>query len=159
MMEGVRKREAWTQSFRYVVMDNLTIYRFDHNWYDRSMSQLGVRGVHHVSINVHDAEAARRFYVGVLGFVERTDRPEFPFDGAWLDVGPGGQQLHLLEVEGVAAPAGQHFAVGVDDLDAAIAAINACGVEVSAPTHVGEVARQAFLKDPTGNLVELNQSL
>ncbi|MEM9748397.1 MAG: VOC family protein, partial [Actinomycetota bacterium] len=56
-------------------------------------------------------------------------------------------------------PAGQHFAVGVDDLDAAIAAINACGVEVSAPTHVGDVARQAFLKDPTGNLVELNQSL
>ncbi|MEM9747638.1 MAG: VOC family protein [Actinomycetota bacterium] len=123
------------------------------------MSQLGVRGVHHVSINVRDAEEALRFYVDVLGFVERIDRPDFPFAGAWLDVGAEGQQLHLLEVEGVAAPAGQHFAVGVDDLDEAIAAITERGVEVSAPTTVGDVARQAFLKDPTGNLVELNQQL
>lgn len=123
------------------------------------MSGLGVNGVHHVSINVRDADAARRFYVDVLGFVERSDRPDFPFEGAWLDIGHGGQQLHLLEVEGAEAPPGQHFAIGVDDLDAAIETVTARGVEISAPTVVGDVCRQAFLKDPTGNLVELNQPL
>jgi catechol 2,3-dioxygenase-like lactoylglutathione lyase family enzyme len=114
-------------------------------------------GVHHVSLNVHDAEVARRFYVDVLGFVERSDRPDFPFSGAWLDVGD--QQVHLLEVDGFEPPQGQHFALRVDDLDAAIADLAARGVEVSEPKQLGEVCRQAFLHDPTGNLIELNQPL
>ena len=114
-------------------------------------------GVHHVSLNVHDAEAARRFYVDVLGFAERTDRPDFPFAGAWLDVGD--QQVHLLEVADVDPPKGQHFALRVDDLDAAIAELTARGVEVSEPARLGDVCRQAFFHDPTGNLIELNQPL
>jgi glyoxylase I family protein len=52
-------------------------------------------GVHHVSINVDDVDAARQFYVDVLGLTERTDRPAFSFDGAWLDV--GAQQVHLID--------------------------------------------------------------
>ncbi len=116
-------------------------------------------GVHHVSINVQDADEARRFYVDVLGFRERDDRPDFPFAGAWLDVGEHGHQLHLLEVEGFEAPRGQHFAIAVDDLDEAIATLTARGATVSEPNTIGDVCRQAFLQDPTGNLIELNQSL
>ena len=33
------------------------------------------------------------------------------------------------------------------------------GVEVSAPTDIDGVCRQAFFSDPTGNLIELNQPL
>src|SRR5262249_10895811 len=62
------------------------------------LGQTGVMeplGVHHVSVNVTDVEAALRFYVDELGFEPRTDRPDFGFGGAWLDV--GGQQVHLIE--------------------------------------------------------------
>ena len=110
-------------------------------------------GLHHVSINVADVPRALGFYVGVLGLAERDDRPDFPFAGAWLDA--GGQQIHLIE----AAPPpalGQHLALQVVDVDAAVADVRAHGVEVTDPRPVG-TGRQAFLTDPDGNGVELNQ--
>ncbi len=92
-------------------------------------------GIHHVNVTVGDREEAMRFYVGVLGLTERTDRPDFPFEGAWLDV--GGQQVHLV----VRAPGGEpreptgdHFAVLVEDLDAAVAELRAGGQRVSDPS-------------------------
>jgi glyoxylase I family protein len=110
-------------------------------------------GVHHVSINVTDVQAAQDFYVGVLGLAERSDRPDFGFGGAWLDVGD--QQLHLIEA---AAPpdCGQHFALQVADLDGVIAEIRAKDVTVSDGKPVA-TGRQAFLHDPCGNLVELHE--
>ncbi len=110
-------------------------------------------GVHHVSLNVDDAEAAIAFYTDVLGMTERGDRPDFGFGGAWLDVGD--QQLHLLEVP-VPDDRGQHFAVIVADLDAAVAEVRAKGVTVGDPSPVG-AGRQAFLHDPAGNMIELHQ--
>jgi catechol 2,3-dioxygenase-like lactoylglutathione lyase family enzyme len=110
-------------------------------------------GVHHVSINVDDVEAAIHFYTEVLGLTARTDRPDFGFGGAWLDA--GGQQLHLIEA-GVPAGLGQHFALRVDDLDAVVEELRGAQVEVSDPSPVG-TGRQAFLSDPAGNLVELHQ--
>ena len=110
--------------------------------------------VHHVSINVDDVEAALRFYCDVLGLGARSDRPDFPFGGAWLDAGH--QQVHLIE--GQPPPGlGQHFALLVDDLDATVAELRGRGVEVSDPRPVGS-SRQAFVTDPCGNLVELHQS-
>ena len=110
-------------------------------------------GVHHVSINVSDVDDARRFYTEVLGFTARTDRPDFGFGGAWLDAGP--QQVHLIE----APPppnVGQHFAVQVADLSAVIAELRDNGIEVSDASAVG-TGLQAFLSDPSGNVVELHQ--
>lgn len=109
--------------------------------------------IHHVSINVNDVDAALRFYVDGLGFAPRGDRPDFGLGGAWLDA--GGQQLHLIE-----APApesrGQHFAVQVADLDATVAELRERGLDVSDPKPVA-TSRQAFVSDPSGNLVELHQ--
>ena len=111
-------------------------------------------GLHHVSINVDDVEEARRFYVDVLGAVERSDRPDFGFGGAWLDVGR--QQIHLIEAP-VPDDRGQHLALLVDDLDATIAELRGDGIEVSDTSPVG-TGRQAFTHDPSGNLVELHQN-
>lgn len=36
----------------------------------------------------------RRFYTNVLGFTQQA-RPNFPFDGAWLNA--GGLVLHLIQ--------------------------------------------------------------
>jgi glyoxylase I family protein len=109
--------------------------------------------VHHVSINVDDVDAALDFYTGVLGLQPRTDRPDFGFGGAWLDA--GGQQVHLIEGTSPAA-LGQHFALLVEDLDRTVAELRDRSVEVSDPKPVGS-SRQAFLSDPSGNLIELHQ--
>lgn len=109
--------------------------------------------VHHVSINVADVDAALEFYVGKLGFGLRTDRPDFSFGGAWLDC--GGQQLHLIEA-GAPPALGQHFAVQVADLDAAVAELRAAGLDIRDPSPVG-TGRQTFVEDPSGNTVELHQ--
>jgi catechol 2,3-dioxygenase-like lactoylglutathione lyase family enzyme len=111
-------------------------------------------GVHHVSINVDDVAAALDFYVGVLGLNVRDDRPQFEFDGAWLDAGDG-QQVHLIAGT-VPEYRGQHFAFRVDDLDAVVEEVRGRGLEVTDPRPVGP-GRQAFMRDPSGNRVELNQ--
>lgn len=112
-----------------------------------------VRGVHHVSINVDDVNAARRFYVDVLGLTERKDRPDFGFPGAWLDA--GGQQVHLIRGPTPAAQ-GQHFALRVDDLGTTIDELRNAGVTVSNAIPVASNL-QAFLNDPSGNQIELHQ--
>jgi len=110
-------------------------------------------GLHHVSINVRDVPAARDFYVGVLGLTERADRPDFSFDGAWLDA--GSQQIHLIKAD-VPPDRGQHFALAVTDLNAAVAELRSRGVTVTEPVPVG-TGRQSFLSDPAGNRIELQE--
>ncbi|RLE23876.1 MAG: lactoylglutathione lyase [Actinobacteria bacterium] len=110
-------------------------------------------GVHHVSINVDDADVAVSFYTEVLGLSLRDDRPDLGFNGAWLDLGD--QQLHLLELT-VPNDRGQHFAIQVEDIDRAIADVRSKGTEVGDASPIAG-NRQAFLHDPSGNLVELHQ--
>jgi glyoxylase I family protein len=110
-------------------------------------------GVHHVSIKVGDTQEAVRFYCDVLGLSVRSDRPDFGFGGAWLDA--GSQQVHL--VEGTRPQdEGQHFALQVADIRAAIADLRSRGVVVTDPIPVA-TAQQAFVNDPDGNLIELHQ--
>ena len=107
--------------------------------------------IHHVSVNVSDVASATEFYTNVLGGTLRDDRPDFGFGGAWIDL--GGSQVHLLEA--TAPPAlGQHFALRVVDLDAAVGELRDKGIDVGDPTPVGG-GRQTFLADPAGNTVEL----
>lgn len=111
-------------------------------------------GVHHVSLNVDDLAAADRFYTEVLGF-ERIPRPDLGFPGSWLRAGP--QEVHLLEIGAVPDDVGQHVAFRVGDLDRAVADLRALGVHVSEAKALPTGARQAFLHDPSGNRLELNQ--
>ena len=110
-------------------------------------------GVHHVSINVRDAAESVTFYTEVLGLTLRDDRPDFDFGGAWLDL--GAQQVHLLEIA-VPDDVGQHFAIHVADIDASVADLRDKGIEVSDPKPVAS-SRQCFLRDPSGNLIELHE--
>lgn len=109
--------------------------------------------VHHVSINVTDAEASIPFYTDVLGGTVRDDRPDFGFAGAWIDL--GATQVHLIEAE-VPPNNGQHFAVLVTDIDGAVADLRGRGVTVGDPVVVGP-GRQAFIEDPDGNAIEIHQ--
>ena len=111
------------------------------------------RALHHVSINVRDVEAAVEFYTQVLGLQLRSDRPDFGFGGAWLDVGD--QQVHLFEAP-MPEARGQHFAVQVAVIEDAVAELRQRGITVSDPMPVGG-NWQAFLDDPSGNSIELHQ--
>ena len=111
-------------------------------------------GLHHVSINVDDLDAAIAFYVGRLGGSVRTDRPDLGVDGAWIDLGVG--QLHLIVLP-PPADLGQHFALQVRDLDAVVAELRDAGCEVSDPSPIAS-GLQAFTEDPSGNRVELHRA-
>jgi len=110
-------------------------------------------GIHHVAICVRDSEEALVFYRDVLGLAV-LPRPDFGFGGYWLDA--GGQQVHLMQSE-EARPRGDHCAIRVDDLDAAVNDIRAHGVTVNPIDHMPGAGHQAFLHDPSGNFIELNQ--
>jgi catechol 2,3-dioxygenase-like lactoylglutathione lyase family enzyme len=109
--------------------------------------------IHHVSVNVSDVDAGVAFYLDVLGGSLRSDRPDFSFGGAWINL--GGQQVHLIEAT-VPPNMGQHFAIQVGDLDAVVDELRAKGLEVRDPVGVGP-NRQSFVNDPAGNTIELHE--
>ena len=114
---------------------------------------MNVVGVHHVSIGVQDVDAAVDFYA-LLGLYP-LPRPDFGFPGAWLQAGT--QQVHLLQTSIVAPGAENHYAFQVEDLSACVAHLAEHGVPARISTTVTGAGRQAFIKDPSGNVVELNQ--
>jgi catechol 2,3-dioxygenase-like lactoylglutathione lyase family enzyme len=109
-------------------------------------------GIHHVSICVTDATRGLEFYRDVLGMTQ-LPRPDLG-PGYWLDA--GGQQVHLMEMD-TDPPRANHFAIRVDDVGAAVDDLRAQGVEVHPIDHIPGAGRQAFLHDPFGNFIELNQ--
>jgi glyoxylase I family protein len=109
--------------------------------------------IHHVAINVTDITEAIAFYTDILGGAVRADRPDFGFNGAWIDL--GGQQVHLLEAP-VPRNLGQHFAIQVEDIDAAVAELRSKGMAIADPVDSG-ANRQTFLDDPSGNPIELHE--
>ncbi len=113
-------------------------------------------GIHHVSINVSDVPEAQAFYVDVLG-LEVLDRPDFGFPGAWLR--SGGQEVHLIGIDSGPPVKEQHFAFRVDDLDAVRATLEAAGYRCSKTNEIPGICRQAFTRDPSGNMVEFNERL
>ena len=114
-------------------------------------------GFTHVSIGARDLGESVRFYTDFFG-MEEVPAPEFAGPVRWLRV--GGLQLHLFQDEGP-APARYHFAVDVDDFEAAYREVQEAGVQVESGNYStvrelpsGEV--QMYINDPSGNLVEIN---
>jgi len=116
-----------------------------------------VTRIGHVSVNVEgDLDATRAFYTDVLGLGDVV-RPEIPgVGGHWHAL--GNTELHLVDAPSRASaidPTGPHFCVFVDDLDAAIAELEAAGIDYLRGAQ-GPVV-QIWIVDPAGNTVELQQ--
>lgn len=114
------------------------------------------RILHH-SVNVHGRlDDAAAFYRDLLGLPAET-RPDIPgIDGAWFQAGPA--QVHLVDAAPGSQPirpADAHVCFGVDDLDAAIAELEANAVPYQRGAQ-GTVV-QIWLADPAGNIIELQQ--
>jgi glyoxylase I family protein len=114
-----------------------------------------IDGIHHVSLNVGDVEAARQFYVDILGFAVMPSRPNFDFDGAWLHA--GNNQVHLIGGAVNPPDRRQHFALQVDSLQEWMDHLTDLDVPFRHSPHIIGAGDQIFLNDPWGNRIELNQ--
>ncbi len=109
--------------------------------------------LNHVSVSADDLDVSERFYTELFGMV-RIPAPDFEVPVRWLQV--GATQLHLFK-RAVPAPSNHHFALTVDDFAAVYAtarALDALDRPVVRRLPGGEA--QAYLRDPAGNLVEIN---
>jgi lactoylglutathione lyase len=117
-----------------------------------------------VNLYTHDIEAGIHFYRDLLGFVEtfRTPAEGLP---EHIELRLGGFTVGLGTVEaarrvhGVQAEPGRPSMVLViwtDDVDYAYELLVAAGVPALQPPHdAGNSNRNALLRDPDGNLVEI----
>ena len=100
-------------------------------------------------------EAARGFYVGVIGMTEIAKPAALaPRGGAWFS--DGGVELHL-GVEHEFRPARKaHLGVLVDDLDDLVARLDAAGQSVTWDADFPGF-RRIYTNDPFGNRLEFLQ--
>jgi catechol 2,3-dioxygenase-like lactoylglutathione lyase family enzyme len=114
-------------------------------------------GFNHVSVSARDLEESTRFYVEVLG-MEKIPTYNFAFPVQYLRLGD--LQLHLFERD-TPAPEFHHFAVNVDDFEAAYTKARELGIQEEKAffSHAYELpdgSVQMYLRDPAGNLVEVD---
>jgi catechol 2,3-dioxygenase-like lactoylglutathione lyase family enzyme len=114
--------------------------------------------INHVSINAGDLSESVDFYTDLLG-AEQIPTPNFGFPVQWLALGR--TQLHLFE-RAIQPTSHHHLGITVDDLEAAyrVAERRQCLERETFGSHLvllpGDLV-QLYLRDPAGNLVELDQ--
>lgn len=111
----------------------------------------------HVSIHAVDLEESARFYSEIFG-LERIPSPNFAHPVAWLRLGE--QQLHLFQRE-TPEPEFHHIAFDVDDFEAVYLTAKELGIEDSESWssdvyQLPDGSVQFYLRDPAGNLVEID---
>jgi len=100
-------------------------------------------------------EAARAFYVGLLGLTE-IPKPESirHRGGVWFDA--GGLDIHLSVDEEHAGPdAVRHFGLECADLTKVRERLNAAGFETDGGRPVPW--KRFFVRDPFGNRIEIHE--
>jgi catechol 2,3-dioxygenase-like lactoylglutathione lyase family enzyme len=110
----------------------------------------------HASVHARELEESARFYADVFG-MRRVPSPDFPdMEVVWLQFGD--VQLHLFRRDDP-APAFHHVGLDVDDFETAYRIAVERGLFDGGEPRVRELndgALQMYLRDPAGNLVEVN---
>jgi catechol 2,3-dioxygenase-like lactoylglutathione lyase family enzyme len=123
------------------------------------MSDNGLYGhlsrLQHVNIPSTDLERSKEFYLQRLG-LPQLRRPAFESPGVWIGAGPE-NAIHISKVSALGPNPNNHFALEVENLDSLLDELERRGVAFQRSAHVSEAGRQAFLSDPDGNVIELNQ--
>ncbi len=118
---------------------------------------MATTGFNHVSVAADDLEESVRFYEDIFA-MERIPTYNFGIKTQYLRCGP--QQLHVFELADAKAKY-KHFALNVDDFQAVYDKAVAYGVLDANPfgsavRELPDGAVQMYLRDPGGNLVEVN---
>jgi catechol 2,3-dioxygenase-like lactoylglutathione lyase family enzyme len=136
-----------------------------------------IEGLHHITLPVHDLDAAERFYVGLLGaqLLRKLDREAFvgmrpdrasevEADNSPLHLAlrmGDAPELHLFLQKHRSKPTPlphPHLAmmVDADQLDAFVVRLHAAGVPVDGPRRLGLPGHASvYFADPSGNTLEL----
>lgn len=117
---------------------------------------MAIDGLDHITLNVAELDASRRFYVDVLGLRE-GDRPPFDSPGAWLYSGDR-PIVHLVAGRGggeASTGALDHVALRAKGLAAMVARLAAAGIVHETFTVPGLGLKQIFMRDPDGVRIEL----
>ncbi len=115
--------------------------------------------IDHFAVFGHDLEALRAFYVETMGLRVVLDNSQAPVRGYFL-ADDRGNVLEIIErpadVAAVETRYACHVARGVDDLDAAIAKLEALGAQFETQSRVEtKTFRTAFFRDPEGNRCQI----
>jgi catechol 2,3-dioxygenase-like lactoylglutathione lyase family enzyme len=117
-----------------------------------------------VNLYTNDIEAGIRFYRDLLGFTEtfRTPREGIPshvelrLDGFTIGLGTVEAARRAHGVEAAPGSPAMALVVWTRDVDQAYSELTAAGVPAVLPPHdTGNNNRNALLRDPDGNLVEI----
>jgi catechol 2,3-dioxygenase-like lactoylglutathione lyase family enzyme len=127
------------------------------------MEENMIKSIAHASFLVADVPKSLTFYRDVLNIPVNASRPNFPFDGAWLDIGENGQQIHLMQLPNPDSAEGRpdhggrdrHVALVVDNLEVLVEQLEAANVPYSR-SKSGRAA--LFCRDPDGNALEFSEN-
>ena len=118
--------------------------------------------LHHVALRTKDLTASERFYMEVLG-MEKVDRPDFDFPGAWLQMGE--TMFHLMAGYAALGPDGEissgsgavdHLAIKAQGFDEMRDKFERSGINYKENNLRDFGIWQLFINDPDGVIIELN---
>jgi lactoylglutathione lyase len=116
------------------------------------------------NLYTNDIEAGLRFYRDLLGFTETFRAPrdgppehvELKLDGFMIGLGTAEAARRVHGIEAAPGSPAMVLVLWTDDADAAYQELTAAGVPAVQPPHdTGNNNRNALLRDPDGNLVEI----
>lgn len=117
-----------------------------------------------VNLYTNDIEAGMRFYGELLGFSETFRTPadgvpshvEMVLNGFKIGLGTVEAARRVHGIEPVPGSPAMVLVIWTDDVDQSYAKLTAAGVPGLQPPHdTGNNNRNALLRDPDGNLVEI----
>lgn len=111
----------------------------------------------HASVFAKELDTSVRFYVDVLGMI-KLPTPDFGFPVQWMAMGD--HHFHVFQMDAEPTRA-NHIGVLVDDFNAAYYACKRLGILDTkafgcAVRELPGGAVQMYVRDPSGNLIELN---
>lgn len=123
------------------------------------MAGIGIKEMAFVGYAVNDIAESRKFYGELLGLPEGS---VFEHEGevGWVEFSiPGGATLAITKASEQWQPSehGGGVCFEVEDLDAAVAAVEKGGAKLAMPVQDFPICRLALVADPSGNTVALHQ--
>ena len=116
--------------------------------------------LNHIALHVSNLEESNKFYGELLG-LEKIKRPDFDFPGEWYRLGST-QELYLIagrNDEVNSSKRGNHFALGVKDIDLAESFLEERGIPFTTRQTRPDGAFQIYCEDPDGYWIEFCQNL